>query len=695
MHSNLVINRLSMLLVLTAILSSCSGEKQSTIEGRVTDAARKPVGGAVVRANGINVLKGHESCESTTDESGVFTIAGLSPQWSYELTASGENWTCGTRDTIESGPHGQTLVLREPFVLSMAMTLNGSLVDVHTGKRRFVRSDIGIIHDSETNIEWYTFASAVMDYSKASREVQSCSIGGGRWKMPSFEELENLRIEGLGTFNLDPVFGNLAGAPKCGWWAVDATGYVWATEEKNTGLDVLQSAFNFIDEKGKVNFSSGAVEQRCELHCFAVRSDASKQQAVVPPGYSLQNNSSVDDQQKSAELSYFKGSASYESRNYEAAIREFETAFSKGLTGKHLEDAYRMMYFMYSRREEPGKMAHYEIKYQDLTDPETKHAMVAVLCDVCTEDDQSRDDIYIEIPNCVSGPYMSRMKPIYRYHVVAAGPTLITFNKFEYDTGVIEIDLAPGELLLLTDPVVLKRTTDEMQYVKVSGRILEALGETPLDSVEVIFYHRPAGPRLSTVTRPDGYFRSFSIPQGSYWIYCHSQSHVTPTVKQEFREAESTLQDVLMYRLKEVRLRYAVSTSGDPSRFNPNDSGTELTLKTRPGWLEEAKCGFNFLERQVTGSWFSKAGTSLPPPHMFVRQDGPVAVLGASRCSMAALGDLPWDSVRDGKMYHTEETEEMLPIKTGDVFLFNIGDGSRFAKVEILGIAYRQDIPKE
>jgi len=86
---------------------------------------------------------------------------------------------------------------------------------------RFQISDLSIITDTQTNLQWYVGPDKDTTWDKAKVWVESLTVDGGGWRMPTVEELKKLYERGRGERNIDPVF------KATGWW-------VWASEVKDS-----------------------------------------------------------------------------------------------------------------------------------------------------------------------------------------------------------------------------------------------------------------------------------------------------------------------------------------------------------------------------------------------------------------------------------------------------------------------------
>lgn len=115
----------------------------------------------------------------------------------------------------------------------------------------YVKYDNGVIHDTKTDLEWYVGPDTDITWNKAKKWVDSLSIDGGGWRMPSKPELWALYQKGKGTRNISTFFDTT------GWW-------VWAS----TGLEAkAKPGFSFDYGSESWEYSSMSSTSRV----FAVR----------------------------------------------------------------------------------------------------------------------------------------------------------------------------------------------------------------------------------------------------------------------------------------------------------------------------------------------------------------------------------------------------------------------------------------
>jgi len=104
----------------------------------------------------------------------------------------------------------------------------------------YVSYENGIVYDEKTNTEWIAGADKFVTWDEAKEWVDSLSVEGGGWRMPTKNELKSLYKKGAGERNMTPLFKTT------GWrvWSVETEGesatwylnfydgdYTWGTRE--------------------------------------------------------------------------------------------------------------------------------------------------------------------------------------------------------------------------------------------------------------------------------------------------------------------------------------------------------------------------------------------------------------------------------------------------------------------------------
>ena len=71
---------------------------------------------------------------------------------------------------------------------------------------QYVSYENGIVYDEKTNLEWIVGSDKDTIWDEAKAWVESLSVEGGGWRMPTRNELASLYQKGFGKRNMDPAF---------------------------------------------------------------------------------------------------------------------------------------------------------------------------------------------------------------------------------------------------------------------------------------------------------------------------------------------------------------------------------------------------------------------------------------------------------------------------------------------------------
>ena len=105
---------------------------------------------------------------------------------------------------------------------------------------QYVSYENGIVYDEKTNIEWVAGPDKDMNWDEAKAWVESLSVEGGGWRMPTKEELKSLYKKGAGSRNMTPllkttgwrVWSDETEGPSAAWYFNFYDGdYTWGTRE--------------------------------------------------------------------------------------------------------------------------------------------------------------------------------------------------------------------------------------------------------------------------------------------------------------------------------------------------------------------------------------------------------------------------------------------------------------------------------
>ena len=100
---------------------------------------------------------------------------------------------------------------------------------------RFIAYNNGIILDKKTDLEWISGPDKDTNWKEAKSWVESLTVDGGGWRMPTIKELKTLYQEGVGPHNMTPLLKTTGG-------------YVWSSEIKEGSSMPHGFLFNNIDE---------------------------------------------------------------------------------------------------------------------------------------------------------------------------------------------------------------------------------------------------------------------------------------------------------------------------------------------------------------------------------------------------------------------------------------------------------------
>jgi hypothetical protein len=117
---------------------------------------------------------------------------------------------------------------------------------------QYVSYENGIVYDEKKNIEWVAGPDKFVTWDEARAWVESLSLEGGGWRMPTKEELKSLYKKGAGERNKTPLLKTT------GW-------RVWSNETEGESAAWF---FSFYDG----DYTWGPRESEGNPRGFAVRS---------------------------------------------------------------------------------------------------------------------------------------------------------------------------------------------------------------------------------------------------------------------------------------------------------------------------------------------------------------------------------------------------------------------------------------
>jgi hypothetical protein len=86
---------------------------------------------------------------------------------------------------------------------------------------RFTARDYGVVLDTKNDLEWFVGPDKDTTWDDAKSWVESLSVDGGGWRMPTRDELSGLYAKGVGSQNMSPLLKTTGG-------------FVWTDETVST-----------------------------------------------------------------------------------------------------------------------------------------------------------------------------------------------------------------------------------------------------------------------------------------------------------------------------------------------------------------------------------------------------------------------------------------------------------------------------
>ena len=76
---------------------------------------------------------------------------------------------------------------------------------------RFTLGDNGVVLDTKRGLEWFAGPDKDTTWDEAKSWVESLSVNGGGWRMPTRDELNSLYVKGVGSQNMSPLLKTTGG----------------------------------------------------------------------------------------------------------------------------------------------------------------------------------------------------------------------------------------------------------------------------------------------------------------------------------------------------------------------------------------------------------------------------------------------------------------------------------------------------
>ena len=81
----------------------------------------------------------------------------------------------------------------------------------HVMLERFTAGDNGVVLDTKHGLEWLVGPDKDTTWDEAKSWVESLSVDGGGWRMPTRDELSSLYTKGVGSQNMSPLLKTTGG----------------------------------------------------------------------------------------------------------------------------------------------------------------------------------------------------------------------------------------------------------------------------------------------------------------------------------------------------------------------------------------------------------------------------------------------------------------------------------------------------
>ena len=181
--------------------------KQSVLEGKVLDSKGQPISGLKVIAKQVKpIIKGYEQFETTTGSDGTFAFRELYPSSEYMISVWHKDWSTDAGAQVTTGLKDETIVLKVPIQIWIAVNTEGYHMNPQTNKPRFVVSGDGVITDLLLGVEWFLGPDIDTTWDEAQAWCAGLSAAGGGWRLPQEAELALAYGTGLGERDLKPAF---------------------------------------------------------------------------------------------------------------------------------------------------------------------------------------------------------------------------------------------------------------------------------------------------------------------------------------------------------------------------------------------------------------------------------------------------------------------------------------------------------
>ena len=138
------------------------------------------------------------------------------------------------------------LILLVVWGFGMSSSLEAQVLDGKSQPIRFTKADNGVITDRVTGLDWYVNPNPDTTWHEAKAWVESLTVAGGGWRLPTMAELKAIYQKDASADNMDPLF------QAKGAWA-------WSGELRNDWSVWGLAFYNDLQGWHSMNYGNGRV----------------------------------------------------------------------------------------------------------------------------------------------------------------------------------------------------------------------------------------------------------------------------------------------------------------------------------------------------------------------------------------------------------------------------------------------------
>ena len=145
------------------------------------------------------------------------------------------------------------LILLVVWGFGKSSSLEAQVVDGKSQPLRFTKAGNGVITDRDTGLDWYVNPNPDNTFHEAKAWVESLTVAGGGWRLPTMAELKGIYQKDASDVNMDPLF------EAKGAWA-------WSGELRNDWSVWGLAFYNNLQGWHSMNYGNGRVALAVRSH---------------------------------------------------------------------------------------------------------------------------------------------------------------------------------------------------------------------------------------------------------------------------------------------------------------------------------------------------------------------------------------------------------------------------------------------